>query len=344
MSKLCLRAIATACLTLSTTVAGAQSTADFYKGTTVNIIVGAGAGGGYDTYTRVLAKHMRRHVPGAPNIIVTNMPGAASVKAANFLYNVAPKDGSVFAAVSTTLPLLPLMGRKGLKFDVSKLNWIGSIGQHQHICAVWHTSPIKSFDDAKKREVVLAATGATGNAAVYPKIFNQVLGTKFKVLTGYRAQSAWLAMQRGETDGMCGLSYQTLEATNPGWLRDKKITILAQIGLTPHPSLKGVPMVLDMMNKESDRNIMTFLMIPQKMGRPYVAPPAVPQARLSALRNAFMATMADSTYQTEAARTRLKVEPIDHAEMASLVKRLNAMPKETIKRATSLLARKKKRK
>ena len=335
---------AAACLALAAAPAAGQSTAAFYQGSTVTMLVGSGAGGGYDTYSRVLARHMSRHIPGNPNIIVKNMPGGGSIKAANHLYNVSPKDGSVFAAVFNTLPLQPLVRKKGLKFEIRKFNWVGSIGKHQNICVTWHANPIKSFDQAKSRQVVVAATGASGNAAVYPKIFNEVLGTKFKVVTGYKASGARLAVQRGEADGICGMSYQTLLASNPAWVLDKQINILAQIGLKPHPALKGVPMVLDMVKKPADRDILTFLMIPQEMGRPYVAPPGVPQDRLAALRGAFMATMKDAGFLKDAERTRLKVEPIDHAEMAGLVEQLHAMPAATVARAGKLLARKKKKK
>jgi len=331
-------------LLLAAAPAGAQSVSGFYKGSTVTMLVGSGAGGGYDTYSRVLARYMERHIPGKPNIIVKNMQGGGSIKAANYLYHVAPKDGSVFAAVFNTLPLQPLVGRKGLKFDILKFNWIGSIGKHQNICATWAAGPIKSFDQAKSRQVVVAATGASGNAAVYPKIFNEVLGTKFKIVTGYKASGARLAVTRGEADGICGMSYQTLLASNPAWIMEKKINILAQIGLHPHPALKGVPMVLDMVKKPADRDMLTFLMIPQEMGRPYLAPPGVPKARLAALRGAFMATMTDPAFLKDAERTRLKVEPIDHVEMEALIKRLNAMPKATMARATKLLTSKKKKK
>lgn len=335
---------AAAFLALAGAPASGQPAASFYQGATVTMLVGSGAGGGYDTYSRVLARHMGRHIPGNPNIIVKNMPGGGSIKAANYLYNVSPKDGSVFAALYNTLPLQPLVRRKGLKFDIRKFNWIGSIGKHQNICVTWHASPIKTFDQAKQRQVVVAATGASGNAAVYPKIFNQVLGTKFKVVTGYKASGARLAVQRGEADGICGMSYQTLLASNPAWIIDKKINILAQIGLKPYPALKGVPMVLDMVKKQADRDILTFLMIPQEMGRPYAAPPGVPHDRLAALRSAFMATMKDAAFLKDAERTRLKVEPIDHTEMEGLVDRLNSMPAATVERAAKLLAKKKKKK
>lgn len=322
----------------------ADPVADFYKDHSVTMLIGSGAGGGYDTYSRVLARHMGRHIPGNPNIIPKNMPGGASIKAANYMYNVASKDGAVFAAVFNTLPFAPIVGKKGPKFDIYKFAWIGSIGKHQNICATWHASKTKTFADAKVLETVVSATGATGNAAVYPKLFNQVLGTKFKVVLGYKASGARLAVMRGEADGICGMSYQTLLASNPTWFSEKKLNILVQIGLKPHPNMKGVPMVIDMIKNEKDRDLLTFLMIPQEMGRPYTAAPGIPKARLAALRAAFTATMKDPRFLKDAKRTRLVVEPIGHKEMTNLVKRLGSMPKETIAAAAKLLVGKKKKK
>ena len=249
----------------------AQSVAEFYKGSQVTMLIGSGAGGGYDTYSRVLARHMGHHIPGNPTVVPKNMPGGASIKAANYTYNVAPKDGSVFAAVFNTLPFAPVVGKKGPKFDIHKFAWIGSIGKHQNICATWHASKTKTLADAKARETIVSATGATGNAAVFPTIFNKALGTKFKVVLGYKASGARMAVTRGEADGICGMSYQTLLSSNPTWFSEKKINIIAQIGLKPHPDMKGVPMALDLIKNKADRDLMTFLMLPQEMGRPWPA-------------------------------------------------------------------------
>jgi tripartite-type tricarboxylate transporter receptor subunit TctC len=324
--------------------AAAQSVENFYKGRNVTMLIGSGAGGGYDTYSRVLAKHMGRHIPGNPHIVPKNMPGGASIKAANYTYNVAPKDGSVFAAVFNTLPFAPIVGKKGPKFDIYKFAWIGSIGKHQNICATWHASKTKSLADARTRETIVSATGATGNAAVFPRIFNKALGTKFKIVLGYKASGARMAVTRGEADGICGMSYQTLLASNPTWFSEKKINIIAQIGLTPHPDMKGVPMALDLIKDKAERDLLIFLMIPQEMGRPYTAAPGLPKARIAALRAAFDATMTDPKFLEDAKRTRLVVDPIGHAAMTALVKRLGGMPKATIASARKILVKKKKKK
>lgn len=317
--------------------------AEFYKGRQVDMLIGSGAGGGYDTYSRVLAQHMGRHIPGSPNIVPKNMPGGASIKAANYMYNVAPKDGSVFAAVFNTLPFAPVVGKKGPKFDIHKFAWIGSIGKHQNICATWHASKTKTLADAKMRETIVSATGATGNAAVFPAIFNKALGTKFKIVLGYKASGARMAVTRGEADGICGMSYQTLLSSNPTWFTEKKINIIAQIGLKPHPDMRGVPMALDLIKDKADRDLMTFLMLPQEMGRPYTAAPGLPKARIAALRSAFAATMKDPKFLDDARRTRLVVEPIGPSEMTALVRQLADMPKPTIDAARKILVKKKKK-
>ncbi len=323
--------------------ATAQSVESFYKGSSLTLLIGSGAGGGYDTYSRILARHMGRHIPGNPNIVPKNMPGGASIKAANYTWNVAPKDGSVFTAVFNTLPFAPIVGQKGPKFDIYHFAWIGSMGKHQNICATWHDSKTRSFADALKRQTVVAATGATGNAAVFPKLFNDALGTKFKVVVGYKASGARLAVTRGEADGICGMSYQTLLSSDPTWFSEKKLNIIAQIGLKPHPDMKGVPMALDMIKGKADRDLLTFLMIPQEMGRPYTAPPGLPKARLEALRAAFAATMTDPRFLEDAGRTRMVIEPITPAEMTALVGQLGAMPKATIAAARNILVKKKKK-
>ena len=321
----------------------ADDVAEFYKGRQVDMLIGSGAGGGYDTYSRGLAQHMGRHIPGSPNIVPKNMPGGASIKAANYMYNVAPKDGSVFAAVFNTLPFAPVVGKKGPKFDIHKFAWIGSIGKHQNICATWHASKTKTLEDARTRETIVSATGATGNAAVFPTIFNKALGTKFKVVLGYKASGARMAVTRGEADGICGMSYQTLLSSNPTWFTEKKINIIAQIGLKPHPDMKGVPMALDLIKDKADRDLMTFLMLPQEMGRPYTAAPGLPKARIAALRAAFAATMTDPKFLDDARRTRLVVEPIGPEEMTALVRQLADMPKPTIDAARNILVKKKKK-
>ena len=316
----------------------AQSVETFYKDRNVTLYIGSGAGGGYDVYARALARHVGRHIPGNPNVVSQNMPGAASIKLTEYLYNVAPKDGSAIGAVYNTVAIQPIVRQRPVKFESLKLGWIGSMGKHQNICVAWNTSPIKSFDQVRQRQMVVAAAGVTGNAVIYPRLFNEMLDTKFKIVAGYEAAEARLAVERGEADGICGMSYQTLLASNPEWIEGGRSRILLQIGLRPHPALKGVPMALDLVKKEADRDILEFMMIPQEMGRPFVAPPGLPAERLAALRKAFDATMSDPAFLAEAKKLKLQIEPIDAAEMERLIRRSFGMPKDVIARAKALLA------
>ncbi len=337
------------CCSLALALTGYATTSsaiadDFYKGKTVSLIIGSGAGGGYDTYSRVLARHMSKHIPGKPKIVPQNMQGAASIKAANYLYKNAPQDGTVFGAVFNTLPVQPIIGRKGAKYDPKKFNWIGSIGKHQNLCATWHQSSVKSIDDAKKQRVVVAATSPASNSSIFPTFLNKSVGTKFKVITGYKTSAARLAVTRREADGICGLSYQTLLAAEPDWILKKQVNLLLQFGLKPHPDLKGVPMALDLLKSKADRDLLTFLMIPQEMGRPYVTGPNVPRQRTATLRTAFDKTMRDAEFKSAAKRVRMKIEPITGQAMHKLVVRLESMPRSTIKAAAQLLLKKKKKK
>ena len=198
------------------------------------------------------------------------MPGAAGIKVLQYIYNAAPRDGSTIAAPYNTTAFQPLLRDRPVKFDPFKLDWIGSMGKHQNICVAWKGTPFKSFKQTEKQQMVVAAAGVTGNAAVYPKLFNEMLGTKFKIVTGYKAKEARLAVERGEAQGICGMSYQTLLASDPAWIKGGKVRILLQIGLHPYPALKGVPMALDMVKNPADRHMLEFLMLQQEIGRPVV--------------------------------------------------------------------------
>ena len=317
--------------------AHAESVGDFYANHSITLYIGSGAGGGYDVYGRAMARHLGDHIPGHPSVIVQNMVGAAGIKALQYLYNAAPKDGTAIAAPYNTTAFQPLLLDKKPKYDALKIDWIGSMGKHQNICVAWHGSAFKSFDQVKKQQMVVAAAGVTGNAAVYPKLFNEMLGTKFKIISGYTAKETRLAVERGEAQGICGMSYQTLLASDPAWIKDGKVRILLQIGLHPYPALKGVPMALDLVKKPQDKNMLEFLMLQQEVGRPIAAPPGIPADRLAALRKAFDETMKDPKFLAEAKKLRLKIEPVGGVEMLQLIKRTYDMPKAVIARAKALL-------
>ena len=210
--------------------ANAQSAESFYRGKNLRFIVPSGAGGGYDAYGRLLARHLVDHIPGHPRIVVENMPGASGVLATNWLYNIAPRDGTVMASTYNTLLTDPLLGDTATKFDPTKFEWIGSMNTQYNACTVWHTSSIKTIEDAMKHEVRVSTTGLTGNSAKTPLMLNMLIGTKFKLIAGYETTGMRLAVERGEVEGICGLSYDTFASANPDWIQNKKIRFILQTG------------------------------------------------------------------------------------------------------------------
>lgn len=321
-----------------TAAAMADDTADFYKKKGISFIVASGAGGGYDTYGRVLMRHFNNHVPGKPNVVVKNMPGASGLQASAYLYNSAARDGSEFGIVYNTNLFEPLFGNKAARYKAREMSWIGSMGKLQNICVSWHTSPIKTFEQLKAAKgFTVAATGATGNSAQMPRVFNALLGTGLKVIVGYSTSGQRLALERGEVDGICGLGYSTLAASNPDWISNKRINILIQVGLYPSDSLPGVPMALDSIQDPTDRKVMELLLIRQEWGRPIGGPP-MPAERLATLRASFEATLKDKAFLTEAEKTKLELEPITGEQMDELLAKAHGYPAEIVDAAGKLVA------
>ncbi len=216
----------------------------FYQGKQLRMVIAGGAGGGYDTYGRTLARHLPGYIAGNPGIVVQNMPGAASITATTWGYKVAPKDGLVIVATGNAILLEPLFGNKAAQYDPREMLWVGSIGKQQSICMTWHTSPVKTIEQARDREVVMTATGTTGDSATLPKIINAMLGTKFKVVGGYETTESRLAVERGEADGICGLSWSTIKASNADWIKNKRLNILLQTGEARQAELPEVPTLI----------------------------------------------------------------------------------------------------
>jgi tripartite-type tricarboxylate transporter receptor subunit TctC len=282
---------------------GAQS---FYAGKTITMLIGTAAGGGYDTYARTLARHMSKHIPGNPTIVPKNMPGADGLVEAAALYNTAPRDGLTFAALTNGIAMDPLFGKFIGRFDALKFGWVGSIGKLMNVCVTWHTSAIKTIQQAQQKQVIVSASGATSNSVMMPKIANALLGTKFKVVTGYTDPDVTLAMERGEVEGVCGLAYTTLKATRPQWFRDHKINILLQIGLTKFPDLPNVPSAVDLISNPDSKKTLELILIRQEMGRPFALPPGVPADRIAVLRRAFDETLKDPEFLADAKRCKWK--------------------------------------
>ena len=316
----------------------AQTVEEFYRSKPITMLIGSGAGGGYDTYARIFARHLSRHIPGNPNIIAKNVPAAAGLAAASALYTTADKDGSTIAAFTNGAAMDPLFGNASARYDAQKFNWLGSIGKLQNVCATWHRSEVKSIAAARAREVIVAAAGATSNSAIVPRTLNALLGTKFKVIAGYdTGPGLTLAIERGEAEGICGLSWSTIKASRPHWIRDRLLNIIVQMSLTKLPELPDVPNVLDLVADRENKQVLELILIRQEAGRPFAAPPGVAADRLAALRRAFDATLADDEFRADAQKAQLEIEPLAAAEIETLLATAYGAPNAIVQRAAALV-------
>ena len=316
----------------------AQTLEDFYKGRSITMLIGSAAGGGYDIYGRIFARHMSRHIPGNPNIIAKNMPAAAGLAAASTLYATADKDGSMIAAFTNGAAMDPLFGNPGARYDAQKFNWLGSIGKLQNVCATWHRSPVRTIETARSREVIVAAAGATSNTAIVPKTLNALIGTRFKVIAGYDAGTGLtLAIERGEAEGVCGLSWSTIKVSRPHWIRDKLLNLIVQMGLTKLADLPDVPSALDLVVDPESRQVLELILIRQEAGRPFAAPPGVPADRLAALRRAFDATLADAEFRADADKAQLEIEPLTASEIETFLAKAYGAPRPIVQKAAALV-------
>ncbi|HKA73448.1 MAG TPA: hypothetical protein VKE26_16680 [Xanthobacteraceae bacterium] len=316
----------------------AQSPAEFYKGKNVDLYVGYSVGGGYDLYARMLARHMGKYIPGNPTVVPKNMEGAGSLRLANWLYNVGPKDGTVFGIIGRGTGFDPLLGNKAAQFDATRFNWIGSANNEVSICVAWYTAGVQKFSDLQTRELVVGGTSASADTDQFPKIANGVLGTKFRIVTGYPGgNEIGLAMERGEVQGRCGWSWSSVKSTHQQWYQEKKFNILVQLALAKHPDLPDVPLIIDLAKTDEERQILKLIFARQVMGRPFLAPPNVPPDRVAALRKAFMDALNDKDFLAEAEKAQLEVNPVPGEKIQDLVKEVHQTPKEIAAKAASLL-------
>ena len=322
---------------IGSSAAAAQSASAPFAGKQIRMVIAAGAGGGYDTYARYLARQLGRHIAGSPTIISQNMPGAAGMAATNWAYAVAPKDGSVVLATYNSLLAEPLYGNSTARFDPRKFESVGSISKQQNICATWHTSPIKTIAQARTRELTVAATGATSDSATLPKILNAVAGTRFKVIAGYGTTEQRLAVERGEVDGVCGLSWSTMKAARPHWIKDNKLNVIVQLGLAKLPELPNVPAALDLVTDPVKKQVLALILMRQEIGRPVAAPPGVPADRLEILRRAFDETMKDPAFLAEAEKLQLEIEPLSARAIDALLANAFATPRTIVQQAAELI-------
>jgi tripartite-type tricarboxylate transporter receptor subunit TctC len=316
----------------------AQAPSEFYKGRTIELDIGLSVGGGYDAYARMLARTMGKYIPGNPAIVPKNMEGAGSMRLANHLYNAAPKDGTTFGTINRGTPFEPLLGNKGAQFDATKFAWIGSTNNEVSVCVAWHSSGIASFEDARQRELVVGATGPSADTYQFPKIANAVLGTKFKIVTGYPGgNDVDLAMERGEVAGRCGWSWTSVKGLHQSWLDRRDINILYQMGLSKHRDLPGVPLIVDLARTDEERAILRLIFARQVMAWPFLAPPGTPGERVDVLRKAFLQTMQDKDFLAEADKAGLEITPVAGADLQKLVQQVYATPAGIARKAAELL-------
>jgi tripartite-type tricarboxylate transporter receptor subunit TctC len=303
-----------------------------------NIYVGYSAGGGYDVYGRMLGRHISRHLPGNPTVVVNNMPGAGSMRLANWLYNVAPKDGNVIGIFARGVAFDTLLGQPGAQFEATKFNWIGSANDEVSVCVAWHTSGVTKFDQVLEKELVVGGTGGSADTDQFPKVLNSVLGAKMKIVAGYPGgNDINLAMERGEVSGRCGWSWSSVVTTQGAWLKDKKINVLVQLSLNKHPDLPNVPIITDFAKDDITRGVFKLVFARQVMGRPFAAPPGVPAARVAVIRKAFMDTLKDPQLLAEAEKAQLEITPVAGDVVQKLVEEAYSMPPDVVKRTIQAL-------
>jgi tripartite-type tricarboxylate transporter receptor subunit TctC len=318
-------------LMLAALPAQAQPVADFYRGKTIQLLIGYTAGGGYDLNARVLARHMSKHIPGNPNIVAQNMAGAGSLRLANFLYNVAPKDGTAIGIVGRGMAMEPLIGGSATQYDARRYTWIGSVSDQVSLCATWHTSKVKSWDDMLKTDFTVGGEGSGSDPDMFATMIRSIFGVKIRLVSGYPGGNEInLAMERGEVDGRCGWSWSSIKITKPDWLKNKRINLALQMALHKNNELADVPLIMDLARTDRERQILKLVLSRQEMGWPFTAPPGLPKDRADALRAAFDATMKDPEYLAEAAQRRLDVNPMSGAAIDKLIAELYATPPEVI--------------
>jgi tripartite-type tricarboxylate transporter receptor subunit TctC len=306
-------------------------------GKSVQMIIGFGPGGGYDLWGRTVGRHIGRHLPGNPTVVPQNMPGAGSYVAASYIFNIAPKDGTVLGIIARDAALGPLSGAAGARFDPTRLSWIGTPTKETNVCIAYHTAQVKSARDLFEKQLIVGDTGPGTGTRSYPKALNELIGTKFKLVGGFPASSdVFLAMERGEVEGICE-SFDSIKVRRPDWIATKKISILFQGGAAPNPELKDVPFVLDFARTPVEKQALEFLYAGQGIGRPFVAPPELPAERLKMLRDAFNATMQDAEFRAYAAKSKLELEPEDGEHLSSLIAKIYATPKPIVDRITGLI-------
>ncbi|HEY4133915.1 MAG TPA: tripartite tricarboxylate transporter substrate-binding protein [Alphaproteobacteria bacterium] len=322
--------------------AEAQSVEQFYKGRQIRFILGSAGGGGYDVYSRTITRYMGRYIPGNPTFLIQSMPGAGGLVSANYIYGISPKDGSEIGMTGRASAIEPLINPsdKSVKFEATKFNWLGTPQQELGLLLVSTKTPIKTLADLKTNELTVSSTGRAAATSVYPRLMNNLFGTKFKVVEGYKSsQEALLALERGEVAGhSSGGSSAAFRARIAPWLKDGSIKVMMQLSVTKDPDYPDVPLITELATNDSEKQILELVLVQQVMGRPMLAPPNVPADRVKALRDAFDATMKDKDFLAEAEKQQLEVKPVSGAELNAMLERVYATPKAVTDKVAELLS------
>jgi tripartite-type tricarboxylate transporter receptor subunit TctC len=304
---------------------------NFYEGKTVELLIGYSAGGGYDTYARTLSRHIAKHIPGNPTVVVKNVPGAGSLVLMNQLANTLPKDGTVFGTVSRGLAFEPLFGNDKARFDPTETNWLGSLNNETSLCVAWHDAAVTSWEDLRSEKLVVGATGSGGDSNVFPRVLSDVLGFNFDVIAGYPGSSdILLALERGEVEGLCSWSYSSAKSKRTEWLEGDKLNILFQMSLKKHPELPDVPLVTDFAETKKEREVLRLLFARQTMGRPFVTPAGVPEERVATLRQAMADTVRDPAFLAEAEKQGLGIDFVSGEEIQEIVTEAYQYPDDVV--------------
>jgi tripartite-type tricarboxylate transporter receptor subunit TctC len=316
--------------------AQAQGVADFYRGRNITLVIGFSAGGGYDLYARLLARHLGKHIPGQPSIVAQNREGAGSERATLYLYNAAPKDGSVIGTFSRSMAVAPLLA--GAPFDATKLSWLGSISSDVSVCMTWHTSPIKTFSDMLVKPFTVGGLGKEADPDIFAMVLRNMFGAKLKLVSGYPGTNdATLAMERGEVNGVCGISWSTAKARHADWMKGGKVNLPVQFGLRKEADIPHVPAVIDLAKGEEQIRMIRLILAGQAMARPYAAPPGIPDDRRRALIAAFDATMKDQEFLADADKLQADVSPVSAGEIEKLLADVYATPRDIVAKAAKAI-------
>ena len=333
------RAILFGAVALALSPARAGAADDFYKSRQISWILSADVGGGYAGYARAFAPFLASHIPGNPSIVIQHMPGAGGIRAMNYFEQVAPRDGTVLGLVHSSVPFAPLYGVKGAKFDPRQMHWIGSLDVNTAICIAWHAARIRTWQDVLEKEFTVGGSGAGSQMETMPAVLNKLLGTRMKVISGYKGgNEIYLAMERGEVDGRCGGLVSSINSTRPDWFAQKKIAVPIVAALERSPLFPDVPAVAEFAKDARSRQILQLFVAPQAMDRPILAPPGVPSERVAVLRSAFHAAMNDPGFIAEAKKQHLEIAEVAGDRVAKTIADAYALPPDIVKAATEAMS------